>query len=105
LISMIGKIFKVHGDLSKLIRYCRKLKNGTVFKRLGLLLEMDAPEEKKAIKVCRDSLSQAYSKLSPSLNCSKIITKWKLFSELSFNSLYTGLVAAIFVGAKGYPNP
>jgi len=43
LISMIGKIFKVHGDLS-----------------------------------------QGYSKLFPSLNCSKIITKWKLYVPKSW---------------------
>ena len=71
-------------DIKQLIRYCRRLKNGTVFKRLGLLLEMDAPEEKKAIKVCKNNLSQGYSKLSPAINCSKIITKWKLYVPKSW---------------------
>ena len=71
-------------DIKRLIRYCRRLKNGTVFKRLGLLLEMDAPEEKKSIKICKDNLSQGYSKLSPVLNCSKIITKWKLYVPKSW---------------------
>ena len=71
-------------DIKLLIRYCRRLKNGTVFKRLGLLLEMDAPEEKKAIKICKDNLSQGYSKLSSILKCPKIITKWKLYVPKSW---------------------
>ena len=65
-------------DLSLLVKYCRKLKNKTAFKRLGLLLEMDATAESKAIKICKNNLSQGYSKLDPDLNCSKIITRWKL---------------------------
>ena len=71
-------------DIKLLIRYCRKLKNGTAFKRLGLLLEMDAPEETKVLKICKDNLSQGYSKLDSSLNCSKIITKWKLYVPKSW---------------------
>ena len=71
-------------DIKQLIRYCHKLNNRTIFKRLGLLLEMDAPEETKAIKVCKENLSQGYSKLSSSLNCSRIITKWKLYVPKSW---------------------
>ena len=65
-------------DIGLLIKYCRKLKNKTAFKRLGLLLEMDTAEETGAIKICKNNLSQGYSKLDPDLNCSKIITRWKL---------------------------
>ena len=65
-------------DIKLLIEYCRKLKNKTVFKRLGLLLEMDATKETQAIKICKNNLSQGYSKLDPDLDCSKIITRWKL---------------------------
>ena len=66
-------------DLSLLIEYCQKLKNKTAFKRLGLLLEMDAVRESQAIKICKNNLSRGYSKLDPDLNCSKIITRWKMF--------------------------
>ena len=65
-------------DISLLIEYCRKLKNKTAFKRLGLLLEMDAVKEIQAIKICKNNLSRGYSKLDPDLNCSKIITRWNL---------------------------
>ena len=66
-------------NIKLLLEYCKKLKNKTAFKRLGLLLEMDAPEESRAIKICKNNLSQGYSKLDPSLNGAKIITRWKLF--------------------------
>ena len=52
--------------------------------RLGVFLEMDAPEEKKAIRICKNNLIQGYSKLSSNLNCSKIITKWKLSAPESW---------------------
>ena len=65
-------------DIGLLMQYCRKLKNKTAFKRLGLLLEMDAKEEIQAIKICKSNVSRGYSKLDPALNCSKIITRWKL---------------------------
>lgn len=65
-------------DIDLLIKYCKQLKSGTIFKRLGLLLEMDAPEEMIAIDICRDNLSQGYSKLDSALKCEKIITRWKL---------------------------
>ncbi len=71
-------------DIGLLIKYCRKLKNKTAFKRLGLLLEMDATEETGAINICRNNLSQGYSKLDPDLNCSKIVTRWKLSVPLSW---------------------
>ena len=71
-------------NISLLIEYCRKLKNKTTFKRLGLLLEMDAKEETRAIKICKSHLSQGYSKLDPDLNGSKIITRWKLFVPASW---------------------
>ena len=65
-------------NINLLIKYCQKLKNKTIFKRLGLLLEMDTVKEPWAIKICKNNLSQGYSKLDPDLNCSKIITRWKL---------------------------
>ncbi|MDC0980414.1 type IV toxin-antitoxin system AbiEi family antitoxin domain-containing protein [Bdellovibrionales bacterium] len=65
-------------NINLLIKYCKQLKSGTAFKRLGLLLEMDAPEELDAIRICKKNITQGYSKIDPSLKCEKIITRWRL---------------------------
>ena len=72
-------------DIGLLVKYCKQLKSGTVFKRLGLFLELDAPEEKKAMDICRDNLSKGYSKLDSALKCKKIITRWKLQIPISWS--------------------
>jgi predicted transcriptional regulator of viral defense system len=65
-------------DLDQLIRYGDQLKNGSVFKRLGFLLETTAPKEIKALDKCQNRLTKGNAKLDTKLNNNKLITRWKL---------------------------
>ncbi len=62
-----------------LIEYADRLGNGSVFKRLGFLLEKIAPDETKIIEQCRKRLTAGNAKLDPKLNNSKLITRWRLW--------------------------
>ena len=66
-------------NLGLLIEYSAKLGNGAVFKRLGFLLEMVAPNETKTIEQCRSRLTAGNAKLDPNLNNEKLITRWRLW--------------------------
>jgi predicted transcriptional regulator of viral defense system len=62
-----------------IIDYAKRLGNGTVFKRMGLLAELYAPSDKELINACRSQLSQGNSKLDPDLPSKQLVTRWKLW--------------------------
>jgi predicted transcriptional regulator of viral defense system len=64
-------------DDQKLIDYGERLGNGAVFKRLGYLVESH-PSGGKLAELCSTRLTTGISKLDPSQNCSRIISKWRL---------------------------
>jgi predicted transcriptional regulator of viral defense system len=66
-------------NLEQLIEYGKLLGNGAVFKRLGFLLEITAPDETRIIEQCRDNLTAGNTKLDPKLNNDKLITRWRLW--------------------------
>ena len=66
-------------DLVKLLQYAENMEKGSIYKRLGFLLEIFAPEEKKAIEKCKKHLSKGYTKLDPNLPAQKIVTRWRLW--------------------------
>lgn len=66
-------------DLELLINYADQLSNGAVFKRLGFLLELYAPEEQLSVKKCKERLSSGNAKLDPKLSGNKLITRWRLW--------------------------
>ena len=66
-------------SIDLLIEYLQKLKNGAVYKRLGFLTEKYFPEENRLIDECQARLTAGNAKLDFSLNCNKLVTKWKLF--------------------------
>ncbi len=68
-----------HTELDTLFHYARKLNNGTVFKRLGFLMERDSAIEKKYIHYCKEHLTNSKAKLDPELNNNKLVTRWKLW--------------------------
>lgn len=68
-----------HKDLPLMIEYAVQLGNGTVFKRLGFLLEKYAPEETVTIEACRKNLTKGKVKLDSQLNADKLITRWRLW--------------------------
>ncbi|MCK5506986.1 MAG: type IV toxin-antitoxin system AbiEi family antitoxin domain-containing protein [Desulfobacterales bacterium] len=66
-------------NLEQLIEYAQQLGNGAVFKRLGFLLEIVAPDETEAIDKCRLKLTAGNTKLDPKLSNNKLITRWRLW--------------------------
>lgn len=66
-------------NIQLLTDYAKRLGNGTVFKRLGFLLERYAPDQEAALKECRDQLTKGNVKLDPSLETDRLITRWRLW--------------------------
>lgn len=62
----------------KLVEYADRLGNGAVFKRLGYLAEDDATAADLA-HACRARLTKGNVKIDPSLDCPKLITRWRLW--------------------------
>ncbi len=65
-------------NIELLIEYLQRANNGAAIKRAGFLAEKLFPDEKLLIDFCLDNLTQGYVKLSPSLDCPKIISRWRL---------------------------
>jgi len=65
-------------DDQQLIAYAHKLKNGAVFKRLGFLIEGD-PSAGELAAECRHRLSKGNAKLDPALDCTRLVTRWRLW--------------------------
>jgi predicted transcriptional regulator of viral defense system len=63
-----------------LIEYADRLGNGSVFKRLGFLLEQFAQDEQNMIKLCQTRLTKGNSKLDPKLPADKLVTRWRLWT-------------------------
>ena len=61
-----------------LIAYAERLGNGAVFKRLGFLAEQNLATS-GLIQQCRTSLTKGTAKLDPTLKCTRLITKWRLW--------------------------
>ena len=63
-----------------LIEYADRLGNGSVFKRLGFLLEQFAQDEQNTIKLCQTRVTKGNSKLDPKLPGDKLVTRWRLWT-------------------------
>jgi len=77
------------GSLEQLIVYAKQLGNGAVFKRLGFLLELVAPDEKKFLKECRQNLTQGNAKLDLKLDNTRLITRWRLWVPENWKQMET----------------
>ena len=60
-----------------LIDYADRLGNGAVFKRLGFLAERN-PRADLLIDATKLRLTKGYAKLDPALDCTKLVTRWRL---------------------------
>ena len=65
-------------DPGKLVEYGDRLGRGTIFKRLGFLLERDGRVEQEIVEACASRLTSGYSMLDPGQSCPKIIRRWRL---------------------------
>jgi predicted transcriptional regulator of viral defense system len=66
-------------NMDLMIEYADRFGNGSIFKRLGYLLETIVPDEEKIIDDCRIRLTAGYAKLDPKLTNEKLVTRWRLW--------------------------
>lgn len=75
-------------DMSKLIDYGLKMKNRTIFKRLGFILDTKFHIEVNEIEKLRGLISSSYSDLDPTLKCEHYLKNWKLKVSSSWKKEY-----------------
>jgi predicted transcriptional regulator of viral defense system len=80
LVEMLGNFLGEHPkEVAKLGTYASKLGIGSVFKRLGFLLQRDHPGQVALIELCRQNLSAGYAKLDPALPSDRLATAWRVW--------------------------
>ena len=62
----------------KLVAYAERIGNGAIFKRLGFLAERRSGNT-ALLGACRERLTKGNAKLDPTLPCSRLVTRWRLF--------------------------
>lgn len=63
----------------QLVGYGERLGNGAVFKRLGFLLEQLGLNPGGLQSACRERLSTGNAKLDPSIDCPRLVSRWRLW--------------------------
>jgi predicted transcriptional regulator of viral defense system len=71
-------------NINLLIEYAGKMKNETIFKRLGFLIELIMPNEKLLLDKIKKNISSGYSKFDPSVENKRIIKRWNLKVPVSW---------------------
>ncbi|MFZ3223662.1 MAG: type IV toxin-antitoxin system AbiEi family antitoxin domain-containing protein [Rugosibacter sp.] len=66
-------------NLGQLMAYAERLGNGAVFKRLGFLLEANAPQEVEAIEGCRHHLTMGNACIDPKMPAEALAARWRLW--------------------------
>lgn len=78
--DMLANLLRDHPkEACKLSSYAATLGVGSVYKRLGYLLQRDHPNQGKLIEACRAKLSAGYAKLDPALPADRLATSWRLW--------------------------
>lgn len=66
-------------NLDQLMEYAERLGNGAVFKRLGFLLETNAPQEAEAIEQCQRHLTMGNARIDPKMPAEALVLRWRLW--------------------------
>lgn len=66
-------------NLEQLIGYADQLGNGAVFKRMGFLLEQQAPSEQSAIAQCAQRLTKGNARIDPKQPAERLVSRWRLW--------------------------
>ncbi len=74
-------------DINLLMSYLAKADNGAAIKRMGFLVEKYLPDENKLIDYCITHLTEGYINLSPSLDCPRLVRRWRLWIPDSWKEL------------------
>ena len=77
-----------HRDVELLIQYAKKMRNKTIFKRLGFLLETRNLAGVDTIDFLRKNISTGYSELDPSVKSKFFLRKWNLKISLAWKREY-----------------
>ena len=77
-----------HRDMDLLIQYAKKMRNKTIFKRLGFLLEIRNLADIETIDMLRKNISSGYSELDPSMKSTVILKRWNLKIPLVWKREY-----------------
>lgn len=72
-----------HKNLPQLLAYAERLGRGSVFKRLGFLLEL-AGEAPEVVETCRKKISKGPTQLDPSRPGKRMATSWGLWLPKGF---------------------
>ena len=76
-------------DDGRLVEDAERLGNGAVFKRLGFLAER-LPEGAALITLCKDRLTTGNARLDPSLEASRLVSRWRLWIPSSWATQKAG---------------
>ena len=66
-------------NISLLLDYCKRMRNGAIFKRLGYLLEQYGLNDEITMQNVRKNLTAGNARLDPAMPSEKLITRWRLF--------------------------
>ena len=75
-------------DIKKLILYGKKMRNKTIFKRLGFLLEINELADKRILQSLQDKISSGYSTFDPKVGGQFFIRKWGLKVSTMWKAKY-----------------
>jgi len=77
-----------HKNIKLLLEYAARMKNKTIFKRLGFLLELLNVVDNKTLNAIRARISKGYSDFDPTIDNGRIIKKWNLRIPVSWAADY-----------------
>lgn len=66
-------------NLGQLMDYAERLGNGAVFKRLGFLLEANAPQEVEMIERCQHHLTKGNARIDLKMPAEALVVRWRLW--------------------------
>jgi predicted transcriptional regulator of viral defense system len=91
--SIVYDIFKEYCeseycDFQKLLDYCHKMENKTIFKRLGFMIDTKMANIPKELNSLEKLISTGYSNFDPLIKKNHIIEKWKIKAPVSWVEEY-----------------
>ena len=75
-------------DIDLLVKYAKKMRNKTIFKRLGFLLEIKGIADSKTIERLKKNISSGYSEFDPAIEGDCVFRRWNLKIPQSWKKEY-----------------
>lgn len=73
-------------NLGQLMEYAQRLGNGAVFKRLGFMLEANAPQEVEVIEQCQFNLTMGNARIDPKMPAEALVMRWQLWVPIAWKA-------------------